>query len=106
MKQIKALVHRHRIGAVIEALKASAAARNVNVAAVQSLLPAVDAREQHYSVELGEAVIQEYKLEVLCEDESAEVLAMAIADASRTGQDEAAWVYIMDVARAVQVGRG
>lgn len=105
MKQIKALIHSHRIGAVIEALKASPAAKNVNVAAVQSLLPAVDPKEQHYSVELGEAVIQEYKLEVLCDDASAEALARAIGEASRTGQDEAAWVYIIDVVRAVQVGR-
>ena len=53
MKEIKAFVHKHRIAAVIEALKAtnilprnaSDDAQNINVATVQSLLKAVDATE-------------------------------------------------------------
>jgi len=74
MKEIKAYIHNHRIGDVIRALKdsgqcnASAGCRNLTVVPVQSLLKAVDAREQHYSVELAEEVIYESRLELICED--------------------------------------
>lgn len=112
MKEIKAFIHRQRIGAVIEALKSagsrtaggSGGVRNINVASVQSLLPALDAREQRYSLDLGEPVIQEYRLEVLCEGADAEALAKAVAIAGRTGQEEAGWVYITEVESAIQIG--
>ena len=112
MKEIKAFIHKHRIAAVIEALKAadialtghSSGMRNINVAAVQSLLTAVDTREQRYSMDLAEPVIEEYKLELLCEDTEAERLANAVAIAGRTGQGEAGWVYVTTVESAIQIG--
>lgn len=114
MKEIKAVIRRQRIGAVIEAIKetgfaaagSASRARNISVAAVQSLLPAIDAREQHYSLELGEPVIQEYKLELLCEDGDVEALVKAVALAGRAGQEEAGWIYVTDVGNAVQIGPG
>jgi nitrogen regulatory protein P-II 1 len=112
MKEIKAFIHKHRISAVIEALKAADVAltghsggmRNINVAAVQSLLTAVDTREQRYSMDLAEPVIEEYKLELLCEDVEAERLAKVVAVAGRTGQGEAGWVYVTTVESAMQIG--
>jgi nitrogen regulatory protein P-II 1 len=111
MKEIKAFVHKQRIGAVIEALKAASpagrpggGARNINVVSVQSLLPAIDSREQHYSTELGEPVIQQCKLELLCEDGDAERFAGIISGAARTGQEEAGWVCVMPVELALQIG--
>ena len=112
MKEIKAFIHRHRISAVIEAIKGAgfaaaggaSRARNISVASVQSLLPAIDAREQRYSLDLGEPIIQEYKVELLCDDGDADSLVKAVARAGRTGQEEAGWIYVTDVGRAVQIG--
>ena len=112
MKEIKAFIHKQRIGAVVEALKqASVSAdgqpgsmRNINVASIQSLLPAIDSREQRYSLDLGEPVIQEYKLELLCEDGEAAALAQIISIAARTGQEEAGWVYVTSIETAMQIG--
>ena len=112
MKEIKAFIHRQRIGAVMEAIReagftaagAAGRARNISVASVQSLLPAIDDRERRYSLDLGEPVIQEYKVELLCNDGDADALVRAVALAGRTGQDEAGWVYVTDVDNAVQIG--
>ncbi len=110
MKEIKAFIHKQRIGAVIEALRDAGLqsgvprARNINVTTVQSLLPAIDEREQRYSLDLGEPVIHEYKLELLCEDRDAQALAQAIAAAAGTGQQEAGWVYVTEIEAAIRIG--
>lgn len=111
MKEIKAFIHSNRIAGVITALADggyldpgnSHRCRNLNVGRTQSLLGALDAREQHYSVELGQLVIHEAKLELLCDDGQVDALVKLIAAAARTGQDEAGWVYVVDVATAVKV---
>lgn len=112
MKEIKAFVHKHRIAAVIEAIKAtnilhrntSDDAHNINVATVQSLLKAVDAAEQRFSMDLAEPTIEEYKLEFLCEDNHADRLVQVVATAGRTGQAEAGWVYVTSVESATKIG--
>lgn len=104
MKEIKAFIHRSRIGAALEAVKLCGGTHNINVASVQSLLPPVDASEQRYSMDLAEPVIHEYKLELLCEDAQAARLARVIADAARTGQAEAGWVTVAAVESATRVG--
>ncbi len=111
MKEIKAFIHNNRIAGVIAALTQGGyldAANpqrclNLNVGRTQSLLGALDAQEQHYSVNLGQLVINEAKLELLCGDEQADALARLIAEAARTGQEEAGWVYISDVTTALKV---
>jgi nitrogen regulatory protein P-II 1 len=112
MKEIKAFVHKHRISAVIDALKAanilpvghSDDVSNINVTTVQSLLKAVDATEQRYSMDLAESIIEEYKLEFLCEDGAADRLVQVVAMAGRTGQAEAGWVYVTSVESAIKIG--
>ncbi len=111
MKEIKAFIHNNRIAGVITALTEGGyldpanphRCRNLNVGRTQSLLGALNAHEQHYSVNLGQAVINEAKLELLCEDGQAELLAKLIGSAARTGQDEAGWVYVTDVVIAIKV---
>ena len=76
---------------------------NLTVIPVQSLLKAVDAREQHYSMELAEEVIYESKLELICEDHQVEELVGIISRTARTGQAEAGWIYVSDIIQAVQV---
>ena len=111
MKEIKAYIHNHRIADVIHALKdsgqcnanAGTGCRNLSVIPVQSLLKAVDAREQHYSVELAEEVIHESKLELVCEDHQVNELVDIIGRAARTGQAEAGWIYVSDIIQAIPV---
>lgn len=107
MKEIKAYTHNHRIADVIRALKESGqcnvnagTCRNLNVVPVQSLLKAVDALEQHYSIELAEEVIEESKLELICEDHQVDELVGIIERVARTGQAEAGWVYVTDIVKA------
>ena len=111
MKEIKAYIHNHRIADVIHALKesgqcnanAGTGCRNLSVIPVQSLLKAVDAKEQHYSIDLAEAVINESKLDLICEDDQVDELVDIIGRAARTGQAEAGWIYVSDIIQAIPV---
>lgn len=109
MKEIKAYIHNNRIADVIRALKesgqctANAGCRNINVISVQSLLKPVDAKEQHYSVGLAEAIINESKLELICEDLQVNKLVGIIERAARTGQVEAGWIYVTDIVAATPI---
>ena len=103
MKEIKAYVHRSRVADVIQELKA-AGVDNLFVKTGHGLLVALDAGEQHYSMDLATAVIREYKLELLCEDEQVEALVAAIRDNALTGKSDAGWIYVTDVIQAVPVG--
>ena len=111
MKEIKAYVHNHRIADVIRALKESGqcnaggmpGCRNLSVIPVQSLLKAVDAREQHYSIELAEVVINESKLELICEDHQVDELVGIIERTAHTGQIEAGWIYVTDIVQAILI---
>ena len=86
MKEIKAYVHRSRIADVIAALKDSPAwggerggrRHNLAVYIVKGSLLPLDSDEQHYSMDLGDEVVNEYKLELLCEDSEVEPLKAAI----------------------------
>ena len=77
---------------------------NINVTAVQSLLKAIDKAEQRFSVELGEAVIEEVRLELLCEDHQVDAVVACIGRAGRTGQRVAGYVCVADVALVVAIG--
>lgn len=111
MKEIKAYIHNHRIADVIRAVKESGlcntdgtpGCRNLAVVPVKILLKAMDSKEQHYSIELAEAVINESKLELICEDHQVDELVAIIGHAARTGQAEAGWIYISDIIQAVPV---
>jgi nitrogen regulatory protein P-II 1 len=111
MKEIKAYVHRNRVADVIAAVKASSAwtsatqahGRNLAVYMVKgSLLPLADG-ERHYSLDLGDEVVNEYKLELLCEDAEVDELVGAICSAARTGQRQAGWVTVTTLAQAIAI---
>jgi nitrogen regulatory protein P-II 1 len=111
MKEIKAYIHNNRIADVILTLKESGlcnmdgtpGCRNLAVIPVQSLLKAVDAKEQHYSIELAEPVINESKLELICEDHQVDELMDIIERAAHTGQTEAGWIYVIDIVNAAAI---
>ena len=111
MKEIKAYIHNHRIADVIRALKesgqcdANTGCRNLSVTGVRSLLKPVDSSERHYAVDLAEEVINESKLELICEDDQVDELVEIIGRAARTGQGDAGWIYVSDIISAVPVAR-
>jgi nitrogen regulatory protein P-II 1 len=111
MKEIKAYVHRNRVADVIAAIKATPSwgtatqSRGHNLAVYMvkgSLLP-LFADERHYSLDLGDEVVNEYKLELLCEDTEVDELVEAIRDAARTGQSQAGWITVTELARAIPI---
>jgi nitrogen regulatory protein P-II 1 len=111
MKEIKAYVHRSRIADVIAALKDSPAwggerggrRHNLAVYVVKGSLLSLDSDEKHYSMDLGDEVINEYKLELLCEDSEVEALSATLMAAARTGQAVAGWITVIDVVSATPI---
>ncbi len=111
VKEIKAYVHRSRVADVIAAVKATSAwgsalkARGHNLAVYMvkgSLLPLAD-EDRHYSIDLGDEVVNEYKLELLCDDAEVDELVDAIRSAALTGQAQAGWITVTELARAISV---
>ena len=111
MKEIKAYVHRSRIADVIAALKDSPAwggerggrRHNLAVYIVKGSLLPLDSDEQHYSMDLGDEVVNEYKLELLCEDGEVDEIVAAIQASARTGQAVAGWITVTEVAQAIAI---
>lgn len=102
-REVKAYVHRNRIADVVGALSA-AGFHNLCVVDVQGLLQALDKKEQQYSVEIGQKVITEVKLELVCEDESRTAEAVSlIREHGRTGQPEAGWIYITEIQASFEI---
>ncbi|MEQ8483954.1 MAG: P-II family nitrogen regulator [Pseudomonadales bacterium] len=102
-REIKAYVHRNRIGDVVDALY-DAGFRHLTVIDVEGLLQALDSREQRYSVEIGKKVITEVKLELVCDDETRTAEAVAIIrDKGRTGQPSAGWIYVSEIRSSVEI---
>lgn len=110
MKEVKAYVHSNRIAAVISALKESAAwsaaesgDHNLTVYMVKgSLLPQGE-NERHYSLDLGDEVINEYKVELHCQESHVDELVDLIRRAGRTGQTNAGWIYVASIDAAIPI---
>jgi len=54
-------------------------------------------------MDLGDEVVNEYKLELLCEDSEVEPLKAALVEAARTGQAVAGWITVIDVISATPI---
>ena len=102
MKQIKAFVHRNRVGDLIHALDA-AGFRRVSLFDVKGLLRALSTREQEYSVELGEKVISEVQIEVFCEDTDVAKATDIIRRVARTGHADGGWIYVSAIEQAIPI---
>lgn len=111
MKEVKAYVHRTRVADVIAALKDSPAwggergnrRHNLAVYIVKGSMMPLDSGEQHYSIDLGDEVVNEYKLELLCEDTEVDEIVDTLVAAARTGQSNAGWITVSDITRAVPI---
>lgn len=101
--EIKAYVHRNRIADVIDALY-GAGFNNLSVIDVQGMMHALNNSEQRYSVELGQKVVAEVKLELVCETENRTAEAVAlIREHAKTGQPSAGWIYLTEIRSAIEI---
>ncbi len=103
MKQIKAFVHRNRVSDLIHALGAAGFQR-LSLFDVKGLLRALSAREQEYSVEFGDQVINEVQMELFCKSEEVAQAVEIFRRVGRTGRTEAGWVYVSSVDQAFPIG--
>lgn len=111
MKEIKAYIHKHRLAEVIQALKESGhldaedgcGCRNLFAHVGYGVLKSSDRQEQHYSLDLAESVIDEYKLELLCDEDHVDEVVAVIRQAAHTGGNAAGWVVVMEVVSAVPI---
>lgn len=104
MKEIKAYIHRNRIADVVRQLEQSGY-RYLSIIDVKGMLKALDSKEQEYSIEVGDKVITEVKLELVCEDANRTAEAVRIIrEHARTGHPEAGWIYISQIQSALPIG--
>ncbi|MES2283884.1 MAG: P-II family nitrogen regulator, partial [Pseudomonadota bacterium] len=76
---------------------------NLTVYMVKGSLVPIDEGERRFSVELGDEVINEYKLELHCSEDHVDELVKIIVASARTGRANSGWVYVMDVVSAIPV---
>lgn len=103
MKEIKAFIHRNRVGDVMHALSHSGLCSdncNLSVIDVKGTLAALDNMEQDFSVEMGGRVITEVKLELVCDDDRVDTAVELIRENARTGQARAGWIFVNDIGAA------
>lgn len=103
MKQIKAFVHRNRVSDLIHALEAAGFQR-LALFDVKGLLRALSAREQEYSVEFGDKVINEVQMELFCEDGDVARAVEIFQRMGRTGRTDAGWVYVSNIEQTIAIG--
>jgi nitrogen regulatory protein P-II 1 len=109
MKEIKAFVHRNRVADIIHGLRNANFCRgvcNLSVVDVAGMLKAIDSNEKCFSIEMGEEVIYEVKLELVCENERIDEAVKIITDNARTGQEVAGWIYVFNVDSSYAIGPG
>ena len=104
MKRITALLHVHRMSDIVHALEA-AGERRISILHAHGLLQAASAREQNYSVELGERMTQEIQLDVFCADARMEELVDLIIRHGRTGQSNSGWIFVAHVEDGLPIDR-
>lgn len=102
MKQIKIFIHQHRASDLLHAL-GDAGFHQVSLLDVKGVLRALSAREQNYSVALGEPVINELQMNLFCEDADVTQAVEIVRRIGRTGQKEAGWIFVSAVEAAFRI---
>lgn len=102
MKEIKAYIHNHRIADVVLALKTSAmykkdsltGCRSLGVVPFKNPFKVTDPNDrQYYSLQLAQTVVDEFKLELVCEDKQVDELVALIKQASGMNPG----IYVADI---------
>lgn len=105
MKEIKAFLHRNRVADVVHALTA-AGFRNISLIDVKGMLKAIDQQEQEYSIEIGEMVITEVKLELVCDCDQVDQAVVLIRNNGSTGRSNGGWVYVTSIDASYPISQG
>lgn len=105
MKEIKAFLHRNRVADVVHCLTA-AGFRNISLIDVKGMLKAIDQQEQEYSIEIGEMVITEVKLELVCDSDQVNRAVDLIRKNGSTGQSNGGWVYVTSIDASFPISQG
>lgn len=106
MKEIKAFIHRNRAADVVHALHTSGFCHggcNLSLTDVAGTLKSLGSKEKSFSVEFGESLINEVKLELVCDDSQVENAIELIRDHARTGQTISGWVYVSEVLNSYRI---
>ncbi len=93
MIEIKAFIRRARAADVIRGL-IKAGFCKLTVIDVKSILKSLDDKEQDYSIEFGEEIITETKLELVCEDNDEAEVVKIIRKYGRTSKENSGWIYV------------
>ena len=102
-REVKAFIDRTRVADVVNALN-TAGFRNISVVDVQGTLKALSNHGEHYSIEIGQKVVQEVKLELVCDSETRVAEAVhLIRQNSKTGKPAAGWIYITEIQSAIEI---
>ncbi len=101
MKEIKAFVHRGRAADIVHTLL-GAGFTELSLTDVKGTLEALSRAEAGYSMEFGESVITEAKIEIVCPDERVEG-ALEILRTQGHAIRASGWVYVINVERAIRL---
>lgn len=102
MKQIKVYIHNIRTADVIHALKISGF-KNIYATEVKTMAKALDDQEQEYSIDIGEKIITECKIEIFCEAQEVSKAIEIIKKNAQTGQNTAGHIYVIDVDEVILI---
>lgn len=102
MIEIKAFVHRNRAAGVVRALR-KGGFKNLTAVDVKGMVEAFDEKEQQYSTELGDRVITEVKLELVCENDRLTEAVDLIRSNAKTDQAESGFVYVSKISAAIPI---
>ena len=93
MKEIKAFIHRNRAAEVLRALK-TAGFERFSFNDVKGSLMALDPEDRAFSVEFGEEVTSEVKIEFVCNDDRVHEAIDLLEEYGRTNQPVSGWVFV------------
>lgn len=107
MKEIKAFIHRNRIADVLHTLKNHnfcSGLCHLSVTDVAGTLNAMDQKEQDYSIEFGNDIITEARLELICENERVDEAITLIKNTAQTSNNLSGWIYVYDIEKNTPIG--
>lgn len=81
-----------------------AAFQNISFVDVKGLLKPLGANEEEYSIEIGNKVITEVKLEIVCPPDRVDEAIKIVLTNGRTGRPNAGWVYVSDIEATHEIG--
>ena len=106
MKEIKAFIHQNRAADVVHALHSSGFCNtgcNLSLTDVAGILKSLGSKERCFSVEFGERLINEVKMELVCEDDQVDNAIELIRGHARTGQAISGWIYVSDITNSYRI---